>query len=122
MNEQGINLLKKDDVDELTKHQPSVEFRWYIFPLVPISHLHLQLPLPPSRPISSFFAPLRAVNVQPPPASQESNNPSLLALASKSPCEAPIVAPSPEREVEQEEDRADRGVVVEEGEYYDLSD
>lgn len=95
--------LEKDDIDQLTEHQPSVEFLWHIIPPIPlITQLGLQLLLPPSSPIFTVLA-----LGQPAITLQFPDDPFLFALFPQNPTESSIIGSSPKGKVKEEERAGD---------------
>lgn len=106
--------LEKHYVDELAEHQPSVELGWNILPLVAFAHLHLQLLLPPLCPLPALLAARFGVDIKPAPSFELADDPAFLALFAEEPREAKVVGTAPEGKVEEEERRAEDGVVSQE--------
>ena len=105
MKDSPHHSLEQDDIHHLPEHQPRVKLLGHRIPSVAfMSHLGLQLLLPPRRPRILDLAALPLGTLKPPALPQLSYNPPSFTLFPQHPAQARIVCCTPKGKVRPEED------------------
>lgn len=105
MRSPAAHSLEQDDIYELSKHEPRVEFIRHSFPPVSLgTELGLQFAFPPDRPSRWLTSILRCSSVENTPRPQLSNDPFPFRLPPEHPPQTRIIRSAPKRKLQEEED------------------